>query len=144
MHSRLCLTLWYKPNSLCCLHMKSVLKIFGYFLEQFHRFSRGWIYPKMFSTDFIFRQQENLVDNQKCQARFRPLCNKILFPLIAVRARRSFDQSQQFNVALTYNLFFLNQIFGKVEIIRLIGILLKKQTASEFCRSKKQSYCLFQ
>ena len=31
----------------------------------------------MFSTDFIFRQQENLVDNQKCQAGFRPLCNKI-------------------------------------------------------------------
>ena len=25
----------------------------------------------MFSTDFIFRQQENLVDNQKCQAGFR-------------------------------------------------------------------------
>ena len=34
----------------------------------------------MFSTDFIFRQQENLVDNQKCQAGFRPLCNKILLP----------------------------------------------------------------
>ena len=32
----------------------------------------------MFSTDFIFRQQENLVDNQKCQAGFRPLCNKTL------------------------------------------------------------------
>ena len=32
----------------------------------------------MFSTDFIFRQDENLVDNQKCQAWFRPLCNKIL------------------------------------------------------------------
>ena len=32
----------------------------------------------MFSTDFIFRQQENLVDNQKCQAGFRPLCNKII------------------------------------------------------------------
>ena len=32
----------------------------------------------MFSTDFIFRQQENLVDNKKCQAGFRPLCNKIL------------------------------------------------------------------
>ena len=31
----------------------------------------------MFSTDFIFRQQD--VDNQKCQAGFRPLCNKILF-----------------------------------------------------------------
>ena len=31
----------------------------------------------MFSTDFIFRQQENLVDNQICQAGFRPLCNKI-------------------------------------------------------------------
>ena len=33
----------------------------------------------MFSTDFIFRQQEDLVDNHKCQAGFRPLCNKILF-----------------------------------------------------------------
>ena len=32
----------------------------------------------MFSTDFIFRQQENLIDNQTCQAGFRPLCNKIL------------------------------------------------------------------
>ena len=37
------------------------------------------MYPKMFSTDFIFRQQKNLVDNQKFQAGFRPLCNKILF-----------------------------------------------------------------
>ena len=37
------------------------------------------MYTKMFSTDFIFRQQENLVDNQKCQAGFRPLCNKIQF-----------------------------------------------------------------
>ena len=32
---------------------------------------------KMFSTDFIFRKQENLVDNQKCQAGFRPLCNRM-------------------------------------------------------------------
>ena len=39
----------------------------------------SWIYPKMFLTDFIFRQQENLADNQKCQAGSRPLCNKILF-----------------------------------------------------------------
>ena len=36
----------------------------------------------MFSTDFIFRQQENLVDNQKCWAGFRPLCNKILFNIV--------------------------------------------------------------
>ena len=33
----------------------------------------------MFSTDFIFRQQENLVDHQKSQAGYRPLRNKILF-----------------------------------------------------------------
>ena len=39
----------------------------------------------MFSTDFNFRQQENLVDNQKCQAGFRPLCNKILLLLCVVR-----------------------------------------------------------
>ena len=37
----------------------------------------------MFSTDFIFRQQKNLVDNQKCQAGFRPLCNKILLLCIS-------------------------------------------------------------
>ena len=36
----------------------------------------------MFSTDFIFRQQENLVDNQECLAGFRPLCNKILLPCL--------------------------------------------------------------
>ena len=29
----------------------------------------------MFSTEFIYRQPENLVDNQKCQAGFRPLCS---------------------------------------------------------------------
>ena len=38
----------------------------------------------MFSTDFIFRQQENLVDNQKCQAGFRQLCNKILFQTLSM------------------------------------------------------------
>ena len=32
----------------------------------------------MFSTDFIFKQKENLVDNHKYQTGFRPLCNKIL------------------------------------------------------------------
>ena len=31
---------------------------------------------------YISRQQENLVDNQKCQAGFRPLCNKIPFVLV--------------------------------------------------------------
>ena len=40
----------------------------------------------MFSTDFIFRQQENLVDNQKCQAGFRPLCNKV--PFLRVQIKR--------------------------------------------------------
>ena len=40
----------------------------------------------MFSTDFIFRQQENLVDNQKCQAGFRPLCNKIRVSVQGVKS----------------------------------------------------------
>ena len=51
---------------------ESVLNILVCFLEQFQIFSRGLqtlvLQYKMFSTDFIFRQQENLVDNQKCQA----------------------------------------------------------------------------
>ena len=42
----------------------------------------------MFSTNFIFRQQENLVDNQKCQAGFRPLCNKIPFVLRCAMVER--------------------------------------------------------
>ena len=49
----------------------------------------------MFSTDFIFRQQENLVDNQKFQAGFRPLCNKILLrmanPCLRLRLLLQFD-----------------------------------------------------
>ena len=39
----------------------------------------------MFSTDLIFRQQENLVDNQKCQAGFRPLCNKKPFFILLLK-----------------------------------------------------------
>ena len=31
--------------------------------------------------NIIFRQQENLADNQQCQAGFRALCNKILLML---------------------------------------------------------------
>ena len=42
----------------------------------------------MFSTDFIFKQ-ENFVDNQKCQAGFRPFYNKILFPglILLIKAK---------------------------------------------------------
>ena len=39
----------------------------------------------MFSTDFIFRQQENFVDNQICQAGVRPLCNKILLNSLSLK-----------------------------------------------------------
>ena len=42
-------------------------------------------YPRMFSTDFIFNQQENLDGNQKCQAGFRPLCNKILLEVTSIK-----------------------------------------------------------
>ena len=41
----------------------------------------------MFSTDFIFGQQENLVDNQKCQAGFRPLCNIILYMIFILQIK---------------------------------------------------------
>ena len=43
----------------------------------------------MFSTDIIFRQQENLVDNQKCQAGFRQLCNKILLSIAREQVRKN-------------------------------------------------------
>ena len=68
---------WLSTKFSCCLKMKSVENILGLQpLENLYNYSR--IYPKMFSTDFIFRQQENLVDDQKCQAGFKPLCNKML------------------------------------------------------------------
>ena len=38
----------------------------------------GKLVSNISSTDFIFIQQENLVDNQKCKAGFRQLCIKIL------------------------------------------------------------------
>ena len=79
---------------------ESVLNILVHILEQFHRFSLGLLeayslsrickivlkyrYPKMFSTStvlnwFHLQTTRNLVDNQKCQTGFRPLCNKIRF-----------------------------------------------------------------
>ena len=42
----------------------------------------------MFSTDFIFRQQENLVDNQKSQAGYTPLRNKIQLLELGIRKSR--------------------------------------------------------
>ena len=53
--------------------VRKIIKVWKILVYVFSR-----IHPKMFSTDFIFRQQENLIDNQKCQTGFRPLGNKIL------------------------------------------------------------------
>ena len=52
----------------------------------------------MFSTDFIFRQQENLVDNQKCQAGFRLLCNKILGDLVKLGDKEQICVKEPFPV----------------------------------------------
>ena len=57
----------------------------------------------MFSTDFIFRQQENLVNNQKCWAGFRPLCNKILFPYFLL-CNSSHNSAGPFKTMPTINL----------------------------------------
>ena len=46
----------------------------------------------MFSTDLFLGKQENLVENQKCQAGFRPLCNEILF----FRVDWEFEMSHKF------------------------------------------------
>ena len=46
----------------------------------------------MFSTDFIFRQQENLVDNQKSQAGYRPLRNKILQGEETIQGRKLYEE----------------------------------------------------
>ena len=60
----------------------------------------------MFSTNFIFRQQENLVDNQKCQAGFRPLCNKI--PLLFFRLPDYATDGRQFKSGLGQCFFYIS------------------------------------
>ena len=61
----------------------------------------------MFSTDFIFRQQENLVDNQKCQAGFRRLCNKILLFTQSSRDSQNLAQTIELSVLLCNTLLCL-------------------------------------
>ena len=60
----------------------------------------------MFSTDFIFRQQENFVDNQKCWAGFRPLCNKILFFTLWLQ-KPIFSKNSMLESSLSYFFFFV-------------------------------------
>ena len=58
------------PNILVLLPKNQFSTIQGIFENNFTDFPE--------SANFIFRQQENLVDNQKCQAGFRPLCKFVL------------------------------------------------------------------
>ena len=44
----------------------------------------------MFSTDLIFKQQENLVDNQKCQAEFSNYATKYYCATVLL-SRMQFD-----------------------------------------------------
>ena len=85
----------------------------------------------MFSADFIFRQQESLVDNQKCQAGFRPLCNKILLLMqvreicevinagtqpiqnLSVMVKHSSDQSER----VKWSHFWIEKGLQSVEIL---------------------------
>ena len=61
----------------------------------------------MFSTDFIFRQQENLGDNQKSQAGFRPQ----FF---------SYSRPEQFWYVTKYHLYFNTEI-GKQACFFLVS-----------------------
>ena len=73
----------------------------------------------MFSTDFIFRQQENLVDNQKCQAGFRPLCNKILLLKRNTNNGLKPFMKEKFNLTFSQATMLLQKIFNLiVKVIR--------------------------
>ena len=85
----------------------------------------------MFSTDFIFRQQENLVDNQKCQAGFRPLCNKILLSMKYLKEYKLSKRNMNMKLQLCFSKPFryypdLKEGYGTNEIFfALISDLLK-------------------
>ena len=66
------------------------LNNFKDFLES-HSLSKICKIVLQYALKFIFRQQENLVDDQKCQAGFRPLCNKILLLTGMLIASKSKD-----------------------------------------------------
>jgi hypothetical protein len=78
----------------------------------------------MFSTDFIFRQQENLVDNQKCQAGFRPLCNKILFLSRWNLTKKSRFAEPDFFIGFEIDLDFSRPIFSEIRVhIKRLNVL---------------------
>ena len=77
---------WLSTRFSCCLKMKSVENISGYIREQFYRFSRGckprenlWNcsrkYPKIFETNFIFRQQK--IEFKPMSGVIMLLCNRM-------------------------------------------------------------------
>ena len=70
----------------------------------------------MFSTDFIFRQQENLVDNQKCWAGFRPLCNKILLLSLQVKKVNNDKFSSQNFVISDLSIRYLGYLGGSAKL----------------------------
>ena len=92
----------------------------------------------MFSTDFIFRQQENLVDNQKCQAGFRPLCNKILFLILIIYFRLThifvdIEDMQILHVESSY-LNSSNMLHNQVQMLALYRIVSKLEYVISFLR----------
>ena len=104
----------------------------------------------MFSTDFIFRQQENFVDNQKCQAGFRPLCNKILFLYIFLIfsfkvARRCL--SFLHNGVQELSILDINCPQGSVACWVLLSALEVLQTCRDFSQNSTstqvQQYCFY-
>ena len=104
----------------------------------------------MFSTNFIFKQQENLVDNQKCQAGFRPLCNKILFLYIFLIfsfkvARRCL--SFLHNGVQELSILDINCPQGSVACWVLLSALEVLQTCRDFSQNSTstqvQQYCFY-
>ena len=82
----------------------------------------------MFSTDFIFGQQENLVDNQKFLAGFRLLCNKILLCL-----------SYRVNLAIPATQPMQLRVFTIHRIRTLIVMVIVKSCTLDF-RSAVHNY----
>ena len=72
----------------------------------------------MFSTDFIFRQQENLVDNKKCRAGFRLLCNKIPLFLAVFQNNNVISKTKLSLKILTqlWAFFFTNEVTNFVNL----------------------------
>ena len=131
-------TLWFKLN-FSLPKNESVLNILLYFLEQFLIFSQG-LQPLEYTLKCsqLIQTTRKLVDNQKCQAGFRALCNKILKLLsFRILIRNSLLFVRCFLCLIFLLLFFFACTLNAVRIGFIKLYLTAKHTGRKIIKNER-------